>query len=59
MGGKGWNPFPFGLLTLIVSLKAIFSVDLRTHQLNLKAQHEIIKLHEKVDRLNNLLVKPE
>lgn len=65
---RGFDPFPFGLLTLIVSLEAIFlsifvlvsanrsgdkdriraDVD---HQVNLKAQYEIMQLHSKLDRL--------
>ncbi|GIW75925.1 MAG: hypothetical protein KatS3mg104_0988 [Phycisphaerae bacterium] len=68
MGEKGFDPFPFGLLTLIVSLEAIFlsifvlvsanrssqkdriraDVD---HQVNLKAQYEIMQLHTKLDQL--------
>lgn len=68
LGEKGFDPFPFGLLTLIVSLEAIFlsifvlvsanrsgekdriraDVD---HQVNLKAQYEIMQLHAKLDRL--------
>lgn len=68
LAAKGWDPFPFGLLTLIVSLEAIFlsifvlvsanrsgdkdriraDVD---HQVNLKAQYEIMQLHAKLDRL--------
>jgi len=65
---RGFDPFPFGLLTLVVSLEAIFlsifvlvsanrsgdkdriraDVD---HQVNLKAQFEIMQLHAKLDRL--------
>jgi uncharacterized membrane protein len=68
MGKNGFDPFPFGLLTLMVSLEAIFlsifvlvsanrsgdkdriraDVD---HQVNLKAQYEIMQLHAKLDRL--------
>ena len=62
------DPYPFGLLTMIVSLEAIFlsifvlisqnrvgekdriRADL-DYQVNLKAQHEIMRLHEKLDRL--------
>jgi uncharacterized membrane protein len=62
------DPYPFGLLTMIVSLEAIFlsifvlisqnragekdriRADL-DYQVNLKAQHEIMRLHEKLDQL--------
>jgi uncharacterized membrane protein len=62
------DPYPFGLLTMTVSLEAIFlsifvlisqnragqkdriRADL-DYQVNLKAQHEIMRLHEKFDRL--------
>ena len=62
------DPYPFGLLTMIVSLEAIFlsifvlisqnragqkdriRADL-DYQVNLKAQHEIMRLHEKFDQL--------
>lgn len=62
------DPYPFGLLTMIVSLEAIFlsifvlvsqnrsgekdriRADL-DYQVNLKAQHEIMQLHQKLDRL--------
>ncbi|MCS7034107.1 MAG: DUF1003 domain-containing protein [Phycisphaerae bacterium] len=67
-GEKGFDPFPFGLLTLIVSLEAIFlSIFVlisqnrsgekdriradADYQVNLKAQHEIMQLHAKLDRL--------
>lgn len=67
-GEDGWDPFPFGLLTLIVSLEAIFlSIFVlisqnrsgekdriradADYQVNLKAQHEIMQLHQKLDRL--------
>jgi CRP/FNR family cyclic AMP-dependent transcriptional regulator len=62
------DPYPFGLLTMIVSLEAIFlsifvliSQNRAAHkdriradldyQVNLKAQHEIMRLHEKFDGL--------
>jgi CRP/FNR family transcriptional regulator, cyclic AMP receptor protein len=62
------DPFPFGLLTMIVSLEAIFlSIFVLVsqnrsgekdriradadYQVNLKAQHEIMQLHQKLDRL--------
>ena len=62
------DPYPFGLLTMIVSLEAIFlsifvlisqnragekdriRADL-DYQVNLKAQHEIMRLHGKFDQL--------
>jgi CRP/FNR family cyclic AMP-dependent transcriptional regulator len=68
MGEEGFDPFPFGLLTLIVSLEAIFlaifvlisqnragekdriRADADFH-VNLKAQYEIMQLHQKVDQL--------
>ena len=64
--------YPFGLLTMIVSLQAIFlsifvlisqnragekdriRADL-DYQVNLKAQHEIMQLHDKVDQLGERL----
>jgi uncharacterized membrane protein len=63
-----WDPFPFGFLTLTVSLEAIFlSVFVLLSQnrqaakdrvrsdieydVNLKAELEIVNLHEKMDRL--------
>lgn len=67
-GDKAPDPYPFGLLTMIVSLEAIFlsifvlvsqnrsgekdrlRADL-DYQVNLKAQHEIMQLHRKIDRL--------
>lgn len=71
------DPYPFGLLTMIVSLEAIFlsifvlisqnragqkdhiRADL-DYQVNLKAQHEIMRLHEKFDRLAaELRVQPQ
>jgi uncharacterized membrane protein len=66
------DPYPFGLLTMIVSLEAIFlsifvlisqnrsgekdriRADL-DYQVNLKAQHEIMQLHQKIDRLTERL----
>jgi uncharacterized membrane protein len=67
-GKQGWDPYPFGLLTMIVSLEAIFlSIFVLVsqnrsgekdriradadYQVNLKAQHEIMQLHAKIDRL--------
>ena len=68
MGKYAPDPYPFGLLTMIVSLEAIFlsifvlisenragekdriRADL-DYQVNLKAQHEIMRLHEKLDQL--------
>ena len=67
-GDNAPDPYPFGLLTMIVSLEAIFlsifvlisqnrsgekdriRADL-DYQVNLKAQHEIMQLHQKLDRL--------
>ena len=66
--GFGVEHYPYGLLTMIVSLEAIFlsifvlisqnrsgekdrvRADL-DYQVNLKAQHEIMRLHEKFDQL--------
>lgn len=73
-GGGGFDPFPFGLLTLIVSLEAIFlSIFVlisqnrsgekdriradADYQVNLKAQHEIMQLHQKLDRLTETLTR--
>lgn len=71
-GDKAPDPYPFGLLTMIVSLEAIFlsifvlisqnrsgekdriRADL-DYQVNLKAQHEIMQLHEKLDHLGERL----
>ncbi|HRK31984.1 MAG TPA: DUF1003 domain-containing protein [Tepidisphaeraceae bacterium] len=67
-GEEGPDPYPFGLLTMIVSLEAIFlSIFVLVsqnrsgekdriradadYQVNLKAQHEIMQLHGKIDRL--------
>lgn len=67
-GSNGPDPYPFGLLTMIVSLEAIFlSIFVLVsqnrsgekdriradadYQVNLKAQHEIMQLHGKIDRL--------
>lgn len=67
-GETGPDPYPFGLLTMIVSLEAIFlSIFVLVsqnrsgekdriradadYQVNLKAQHEIMQLHQKLDRL--------
>ncbi len=69
-----WDPFPFGFLTLTVSLEAIFlSVFVLLSQnrqaakdrvrsdieydVNLKAELEIVNLHEKVDRLTADVLK--
>lgn len=81
LGGLGilprswaFDPFPFGLLTMIVSLEAILlsicvmisqnrqseKDRLRTdldYQVNVKAQTEIMALHEKMDRLLSQLGK--
>jgi uncharacterized membrane protein len=69
-GDNAPDPYPFGLLTMIVSLEAIFlsifvlisqnrsgekdriRADL-DYQVNLKAQHEIMQLHAKLDRLGD------
>lgn len=68
-GEHGPDPYPFGLLTMIVSLEAIFlSIFVLVsqnrsgekdriradadYQVNLKAQHEIMQLHGKIDRLS-------
>ncbi len=67
-GDNGFDPFPFGLLTLIVSLEAIFLAIFvlisqnrsgekdriradADYQVNLKAHHEIMQLHQKIDKL--------
>ncbi|HVU02653.1 MAG TPA: DUF1003 domain-containing protein [Polyangiaceae bacterium] len=70
----GFDPFPFGLLTMVVSLEAIIlSVfvllsqnrqvardrvrnDIE-YQVNLKAELEIAHLHEKVDRLHEMIAR--
>jgi uncharacterized membrane protein len=69
-----WDPFPFGFLTLTVSLEAIFlSVFVLLSQnrqaakdrvrsdieydVNLKAELEIVNLHEKMDRLTADVLK--
>jgi CRP/FNR family cyclic AMP-dependent transcriptional regulator len=67
-GSSAPDPYPFGLLTMIVSLEAIFlsifvlvsqnrsgekdriRADL-DYQVNLKAQHEIMQMHRKLDTL--------
>ena len=68
-GSRAFDPFPFGLLTMIVSLEAIFlsifvlvSANRQTekdriraeldYQVNLKAQLEVMRLHQKMDRLD-------
>lgn len=71
-GERGFDPFPFGLLTLVVSLEAIFlsifvlisqnrqsekdkvGADL-DYQVNLKAELEVMMLHQKVDKVLALL----
>jgi uncharacterized membrane protein len=71
-GDKAPDPYPFGLLTMVVSLEAIFlsifvlvsqnrsgekdriRADL-DYQVNLKAQHEIMQLHDKLDRITDRL----
>jgi len=71
-GERGFDPFPFGLLTLVVSLEAIFlsifvlisqnrqsekdkiGADL-DYQVNLKAELEVMMLHQKVDRVLAML----
>lgn len=70
VGSRAFDPFPFGLLTMIVSLEAIFlsifvlvSANRQTekdriraeldYQVNLKAQLEVMRLHQKIDRLDN------
>jgi uncharacterized membrane protein len=68
----GWDPYPFGLLTMSVSLEAIvLSVfvllsqnrqaardrvrnDIE-YQVNLRAEREISHLHDKVDRLQEVI----
>jgi uncharacterized membrane protein len=69
-GTLAFDPFPFGLLTMIVSLEAIFlsifvlvSANRQTekdriraeldYQVNLKAQLEVMRLHQKIDVLHN------
>jgi len=70
----GFDPFPFGLLTMVVSLEAIIlSVfvllsqnrqvardrvrnDIE-YQVNLKAELEIAHLHEKVDKLHEMVAR--
>jgi uncharacterized membrane protein len=71
-GDKAPDPYPFGLLTMVVSLEAIFlsifvlvsqnrsgekdrvRADL-DYQVNLKAQLEIMQLHQKMDRVQSAL----
>jgi uncharacterized membrane protein len=73
---RGFDPFPFGLLTLVVSLEAIFlsifvlisqnrqavkdhvSADL-DYQVNLKAELEVMILHQKMDRILAMLASPD
>jgi len=71
-GLEPFDPFPFGLLTMIVSLEAIFlstfvlvSANRQAerdkvrndveYEINVKAELEIKELHDKVDRLEDLL----
>lgn len=71
-GLVAFDPFPFGLLTTIVSLEAIFlstfvlvSANRQAerdkvrndieYEINVKAELEIKELHDKVDRLEDLL----
>lgn len=71
-GDRAFDPFPFGLLTMIVSLEAIFlsifvlvSANrqserdrIRTdldYQVNVKAQLEVLRLHQKIDRLETTI----
>jgi uncharacterized membrane protein len=73
-GETGPDPYPFGLLTMIVSLEAIFlSIFVLVsqnrsgekdriradadYQVNLKAQHEIMQLHQKLDRLTEAVAQ--
>jgi len=73
-GEDGPDPYPFGLLTMIVSLEAIFlSIFVLVsqnrsgekdriradadYQVNLKAQHEIMQLHQKLDRLGEAVAQ--
>jgi len=72
-GLKSFDPFPFGLLTMIVSLLAIFlslfvliSQNRQTerekvrndieYEVNVKAEVEIRDLHNKVDKMEELIV---
>ncbi len=72
----GWDPFPFGLLTMCVSLEAIvLSVFVLLSQnrqvarervrndieyeVNLRAELEIAQLHQKVDRMQEVLARLE
>ena len=72
-GMKAFDPFPFGLLTMVVSLEAIFlslfvliSQNRQTerekvrndieYEVNIKAEVEIRDLHNKVDKMEELLV---
>lgn len=74
LGEKGWDPYPYGLLTMVVSLEAIFlSIFVlisqnrsgekdriradADYQVNLKAQHEIMQLHQKLDRLAEVVAE--
>jgi uncharacterized membrane protein len=73
-GAQGWDPYPFGLLTLIVSLEAIFlSIFVLVSanrsgekdriradadfQVNMKAQYEIMQLHARMDRMEQMMKK--
>ncbi|HSE84155.1 MAG TPA: DUF1003 domain-containing protein [Thermodesulfobacteriota bacterium] len=69
-GNRAFDPFPFGLLTMVVSLEAIFlsifvlvSANRQSekdriraeldYQVNLKAHLEVMRLHQKIDQLQN------
>lgn len=64
---KGFDPFPFGLLTLIVSLEAIFlstfvmlSQNLQAKQSDLRAQldYEVnVKAEKEVEEIKELLLE--
>ena len=73
-GIEQFDPFPFGLLTMIVSLEAIFlscfvliaqnrqseKDHIRSdieYEVNIKAELEIINLHEKTDRIQELMLE--
>lgn len=74
LGIEQFDPFPFGLLTMIVSLEAIFlscfvlisqnrqaekdrvRSDIE-YDVNIKAELEITHLHEKTERLNEIMLE--
>lgn len=74
LGIEQFDPFPFGLLTMIVSLEAIFlscfvlisqnrqaekdrvRADIE-YDVNIKAEMEITHLHEKTERLNEIMLE--